>query len=662
MKKILLSILSVSAFLFADAQGYYYFSANTGTNPGNINTETTEFPVGGGIATGWATVLSGSNATPAASTSQTIPFSFSFDGGAVTSYKAMSNGSVSFASNPTPPAAYGTATLPSSSYPDSSVNIIGIQGSGANDNIVSKTFGTAPNRQHWIFFTSYTPLSGTGWTYWSIVLEETSNNIYIVDQRSNAVVSGITAGIQINSTTAVAATGHSTLDLNDPTPADNRYYEFLPGTQPSYDMAAKSSTVDEIVVLGNAPFTIKGTIQNRGSVTVTSYDLNYKVGAGSTITSNITGASIANGAVGNFSHPTTWNPTSTGTYSIEAWASNINGNPDANTADDKITFTVDVVDTIIPRKTLMEVFTSSTCGPCVAGNQNMDNTVEPSLTPNTYTIIKYQQNFPNPGDPYQTTESVNRRNFYGVNSIPRMEIDGQWDVNAASLTKSIVESFQNEPSFVGIDITSARYAGPYVRIEGKITPYANLTGNLKYHVVITEGRTILNTGSNGETEFFHVMQDMIPNENGNNLTSTSTGVATNINLFSDMTTANVEEFYDLRAVVFVQDMTTKKILQSDWIKLTSSTTGVDEQEFTSSLNVYPNPSNGQVTINYESTNTDDVTVNVINTIGATVYTTGTISKANALNKNIDLSSLTKGVYMVNVVSKQGTATKKLVIQ
>ena len=663
MKKILLTLIAVAAYFAVDAQYYYFFEDNS-TNPGSVNTETTEFPVGGGIGAGWSTIIGTSNSTPTLSASQSIPFAFSFNGGTVTSYKAISNGSISFASNPTAPTSYATVTLPSSTMPDSSVIISGIQGSGGSDNVVTKTFGTAPNRQHWIHFSSYTPTStlASSWSYWAIVLEETTNKIYIVDMRSNAVYSGINVGIQINSTTAITKAGHATLSSNDPTPDDNRYYEFIPGTQPAYDMAAKTSTVSDIVVLSNAPFSITGTIQNRGSATVTSYDLNYKVGTGSTVTSGITGASIANGAVDNFSHPTTWTPAAIGTYTIEAWATNINGNPDANTADDKVTFTVDVVDTIIPRKTLMEVFTSSTCGPCTAGNQNMDNVVVPSLTAGTYTIIKYQQNFPGAGDPYSTATSVARRGFYGVNSIPRMEIDGQWDVNANSLTKAVVESFQNEPSFVAIDILGARIAGPVVAIEADITPYANLTGNLKYHVVITEKETDQNTGTNGETEFYHVMMDMLPNQNGSNLTSLSSGNPTNIRLVSSFDDGNVEGINDLKVVIFVQDMTSKKILQSEWMDIALSSVGVEENEVTSTLNVFPNPSNGNVTIDYASTQQSDLTISVVNTLGATVYSSTIAGTNGTLNQNIDLSHLTKGIYMVNVASENSVTTKKLIIQ
>ena len=93
-----------------------------------------------------------------------------------------------------------------------------MKGSGSNDNICTKTFGTPGSQQHWIFFTSYTAGS---WSYWSIVLEEGSNKFYIVDQRHslqpllllpiNSLA--LTAGIQID------------LATTDPS-MDNRYYEF----------------------------------------------------------------------------------------------------------------------------------------------------------------------------------------------------------------------------------------------------------------------------------------------------------------------------------------------------------------------------------------------------------------------------------------------------
>ena len=123
--------------------------------------------------------------------------------------------------------------------------IWGIQGTGSNDEIVTKNFGSAGSKQHWISFTSYT--LGNYWTYWSIVLEEGSNRIYIVDQRTNGNIS-VTAGVQINSLTAFpVATSPllSTLSNNSAQQTDNNYYEFIFGSQPDNDAQLTSLNITQ---------------------------------------------------------------------------------------------------------------------------------------------------------------------------------------------------------------------------------------------------------------------------------------------------------------------------------------------------------------------------------------------------------------------------------
>ena len=87
----------------------------------------------------------------------------------------------------------------------------------------------------------------------------------------------------------------------------------------------------------------------------------------------------------------------------------------------------------------------------------------------------------------------------------------------------------------------------------------------------------------------------------------------------------------------------------------------DENDELTQLSLFPNPSTGLVNLEYIAANQENVTINVVNMIGATVFTTNA-SVAGTLNKSLDLSNLTKGVYMVNVSSENGTVTKKLVIQ
>lgn len=106
---------------------------------------------------------------------------------------------------------------------------------------MTKTFGTAPNRQHWIWFNFFKDANiSDGWTYWGVVLEETTNKIYIVDMKTLCVTSGqlcnnnvkISAGIQVDGATATSVAGSPNLGALQITSnifdaSDNSYYEFI---------------------------------------------------------------------------------------------------------------------------------------------------------------------------------------------------------------------------------------------------------------------------------------------------------------------------------------------------------------------------------------------------------------------------------------------------
>ena len=130
---------------------YYYIPASTAGNPGGLNGDS-EYPSGSGLDPSWTVILGPNQSSPTWSSIETIPFSFNFNGSSVTQYKVSSTGVLTF-SNLTAPAVpgAGNAALPDPAIPDNSVMIWGIEGTGANDNICTKTFGSSGSQQHWIF-------------------------------------------------------------------------------------------------------------------------------------------------------------------------------------------------------------------------------------------------------------------------------------------------------------------------------------------------------------------------------------------------------------------------------------------------------------------------------------------------------------------------------
>ena len=77
--------------------------------------------------------------------------------------------------------------------------------------------------------------------------------------------------------------------------------------------------------------------------------------------------------------------------------------------------------------------------------------------------------------------------------------------------------------------------------------------------------------------------------------------------------------------------------------------------------IYPNPvTNNQFNIALQSNLTGEVTVKVINTIGQTVYQTK-IEAQNTITV-IPKSTLTQGLYFVELTNQGKTSIKKIIIQ
>lgn len=659
------------------AQYYQIPYPNAGQNPGGLNTED-EYPVGGGIPAGWATTF-GPAPNPTWSTAQTLPFSFTFNGTAYTQYKVSNSGCVTFDLATVIVPAFTAVAIPSATIPNNAICALGMKGTGANDNVVTKTFGTSPNRQYWITFSSYSNANANDYLYYSIVLEETTNKIFIVDQRTSGTAT-MSLGVQINNALGWSVQGSPnlpSLTTGDPTPSDNSYYAFVPGTQAAFDMSVTQITTSAYLIAGNNNIT--GVIRNLGTTTITSFDLNYKIDGGATVTTNITGVNIASMNTYNFTHPTPWNAT-LGQHSIDVWATNLNGNnPDANPADDHKTKNVSVLSESVQRAPLFEIFTSSTCPPCKAGNENFHQIIT-GKPANDFVYIKYQQDFPGTGDPYTTTESVNRRNYYAINSIPRMENDGGWDGNANSFTQAIYDDCRAVPAYYKLNGTY-NVDNKTVSTKVRFSPLFNPAAGGKVYVAILEGTTTQNVKSNGETHFYQVMKKMLPNENGTALPNTAIGnwdslslnytFNGNYRLPSDGQPANiiklnmensVEEFTDIMVIAWIQGAD-KTVYQAANL---TSLTPVGTQDFTKQIQdiqVYPNPSNDVIHILINANENEKIMASLIDMNGNIVKAISHTIQSGKNNMEIKTSDLANGFYQLLILdSKNNSSVQKVVIQ
>lgn len=683
MKKITLLTLALVMSVFGYSQ-YYQIDWNLGQNPGNVNTDA-EFPVGGGLPGGWTTVMTG----PVAGWSGDIalPFTFNFNGTDFTTCKVTS-GMLTFGTTGAFPGTTASA-LPNANVPDNTIAIWGID-VGASDYLISKTFGSSPNRQFWVQMnTAKNAGVQNGWAYWSIVLEEGTNNIYIVDQRNQCITATnqqctgkttVSAGIQIDGSTAISVPGSPALQgkaTNDATVSDNVYYAFYPGTQPDDDIMMTEVTLKNDYELSKGAIAIKGNIRNIGAQALTSFDLNYSINGGATVTQNVTGVNIASGAYYSYDHATPFVPAVSDAYDIKVWTSNPNGNADANADNDDMEASFRVHDKVYVRKPLYEVFTSSTCGPCTPGNTNFHNIINGQEDECVY--IKYQQSWPGTGDPYCTAESNSRRNYYGINTIPRMELDGEWDQNAQSFTSALHDQYTAEPAFMDITATSIQW-GKHVEVNVEINPATDYTGNNTIHVAIMEKETFKNEKTNGETEFTHVMKKMMTGSNGINLGSLKKDTKVNksytwnfkgdytlpangsqANWINHNSTHSVEEFEDLIIAVWIQDADNKTVHQAAYA--VQDNVGVRDFSKESKFSIYPNPASETANVSFDLTAATNVEVSVINTSGQEVSATNAgMMNAGENTVSVDLSNLSQGVYYVQLKTDYGVFTNPITVK
>lgn len=391
--------------------------------------------------------------------------------------------------------------------------------------------------------------------------------------------------------------------------------------------------------------TISGMFTNAGSNNITSATINWQINGGAINSQNLTGLSLAPNQTYNYSHSTTWNATP-GSYSLKVWVSNPNGVTDASPANNEITKTINVASNTTTKRPMYEKFTSSTCGPCAGFNSNYFN---PFYTTNgsNLTLINYQVNWPGSGDPYYTAEVGTRRGYYAVNAAPTLFVDAREGTNSSIPgLQSDFNTAVAAPAYFGITATK-NLVGNTMTVNVTSLPY--LDGDFRLYVAVVEKTTTGNIASNGETSFKNVFMKMMPDASGTVLTCTH-DVPVTTTLVKDLTGTHIEQYTDLDVVVFIQNYATKEIMQSAY-----ATQMLGTNDFSvSKIKVYPNPSNGFVTID----STLPVNVAVTDLMGKVVYSAKEVTNQASLN----LSSLQKGIYLVTMTGEEGTQTEKIVLK
>ncbi len=565
MKKFLLMGLALAICSPVMSQ-YYYMKRSLGQNPGGLNTSQ-ELPWGQGLDPQWTVIYNGGLAAASWTTVRPLPFPFEFNGSVVSTYRVSNSGVLTFNAGATDAPGFDNKALPSAEIPNNSICVWGLKGDYVDDKIVVRTFGSAPFRQFWIQFNNFNYGGGNPACnlYWSIVLEETSNSFYLVDQKNFITcLPTLTVGVQIDANTAIQVAGSpniSSLATNDPLPVDNSYYEFVPGVQPKYDLSAVKMLNPSYLQLSKTPLVISGKFESLGANVPAALDVSYQINGGPVVMGHITNTS--NLAV--LAHPKPWKPTTTGSYNLKMWVSNPDGVADNRTVNDTAYSQIDVVNDLPSRMALLEHATQHNCGPCAAYNPALEALLTNNNERPSTAVIKYHTWWPGANnDPmylFNTADNASRVNYYNINGVPTAVVAGNiFSGSPSSVTTGQLDQARANDGLYNINITeSVNATGDSLTVSVTAVPEVFIgSNNLKLRVAIVQDmlRFPSSSGTNGEKDFPDIMRYYVPNGTGMNLVPII-GVPTSVTA-KKLLPASFKNSV-IRVVAYVQDDATKDI-------------------------------------------------------------------------------------------------------
>jgi|GEM_PF-6521941 len=106
----------------------------------------------------------------------------------------------------------------------------------------------------------------------------------------------------------------------------------------------------------------------------------------------------------------------------------------------------------------------------------------------------------------------------------------------------------------------------------------------------------------------------------------------------------------------------KTVGDTAWITITDSCkVGLKENSTIGNLSVFPNPTNGNVTLQIETDQANQASLQIISMRGEIIFEEPSFNTLG-YTKTFDLSSYSKGIYYMKVISDKGSIVKKVVLQ
>lgn len=311
----------------------------------------------------------------------------------------------------------------------------------------------------------------------------------------------------------------------------------------------------------------------------------------------------------------------------------------------------------VPKKTIVEHFTNSKCSICASRN--------PGLNTNLNANPQVERISIHPSAPYSTCflsqqntiDNDARTNYYNIyGSTPKLLINGTLISTSQNYADAaIFTPFISSTNF-SIQIKQFAIGNDSLRSEITIKRVAMGTpnGNASLFAALVED-TVFGNGGNGENLHFNVMRKSLFLPQGESI-SLPVNIGDSLVLNKTSVFNSLWNHNRMRTVAILQDELSKQLIQSELSSTEQIVTAATllDKDINNIIMVYPNPANRYVTVKLPGMNS--YTVEIYNPLGKLILS----SNFNE-QKNIDISNLSNGVYLLRAYNECSNLSNTIVV-
>lgn len=472
--------------------------------------------------------------------------------------------------------------------------------------------------------------------------------------------------------------------------SNDKYLLFVDDIQiyeaPQYDAGILQIKNYRYYQQGN--ITLTGVLKNYGITNINSVNVHWTYDGVNVNTATLSGLNVGPFNEYTFNHSVPLVATGSNKYPVRMWVSNINGNPDANPANDTSqVHAIYSVSTKPAKKTLLEQATGAWCQYCPDGAVKFKQLINSNPNVIGYTVHDYD------AMSNDQTDSINAEFAGGFPTgyIDRFKFLNQPEVELSRTLWSNYATIRNNLAVpFGLSMTHS-YTAASRTVTVQLTAYSKINANDRDYrfgiVVVEDSMSGIGTGWD-QANYYNTQSGHPYYQAGNPIVGyhhhyvgrwwplgiwgAQGSIPQNVtdgSTYSQSYTFTLPiDFNENRIYIYgiVQEYTTNKnerpILNVLSQKLDLSSTGVTSSNQLHGLEVYPNPANHTTTLFFTIAQKDIVNISIIDLTGKTVYKESVEFYPGTQEFLIHTDNFANGTYLVNITTSQSTYSKKLIIQ